>query len=80
MPKLELPKFYGDVMKFQNFWDEFEAVVHTNEILPEIQKFTYLRSVLGGVAYQTIEGFGITVILLIHLSTVTVRKDLSFHH
>ena len=60
LPKLELPKFYGDVMKFQNFWDQFEAAVHTNETLPDVQKFTYLRSVLGGVAYQTIEGFEIT--------------------
>ena len=57
LPKLELPKFYGDVMEFQNFWDQFEAAVHTNEILPDVQKFTYLRSVLGGVVYQTIEGF-----------------------
>ena len=43
LPKLELPKFYGDVMKFQNFWNQFEATVHTNEILPDVQKFTYLQ-------------------------------------
>ena len=60
LPKLELPKFYGDVMKFQNFWDQFEAAVHNNETLPDVQKYTYLRSVLGGVAYQTIDGFEVT--------------------
>ena len=42
LPKLELPKLYGDVMKFQNFWDQFEAAVHTKEMLPDLQKFTYL--------------------------------------
>jgi hypothetical protein len=47
-------------MKFQNFWDQFEAAVHNNETLPDVQKFTYLRSVLGGVAYQTIDGFEVT--------------------
>jgi len=60
LPKLELPKFYGDFLKFQNFWDQYEAAVHNNDNLADVQKFTYLRSVLGGVAYQAIEGFEIT--------------------
>jgi hypothetical protein len=47
-------------MKFKNFWDQFEAAVHNNETLPDVQKFTYLRSVLGGVAYQTIDGLEVT--------------------
>jgi len=60
LPKLELPKFHGDVLKFQNFWDQLEAAVHKNPDLPHAQKFTYLRSVLDGVAYHTIEGFEVT--------------------
>ena len=60
LPKLELPKFDGDVLKFQNFWDQFEAAVHDNDNVPAVQKFTYLRSVLEGVAYHTIEGFEVT--------------------
>ena len=28
--------------------------------MPTVQKFTYLRSVLEGIAYQTIEGFEVT--------------------
>ena len=50
----------GDVLKFQNFWDQFEAAVHDNDDLPNFQKFTYLRSVLTGNALQTIDGFEVT--------------------
>ena len=60
LPRIELPKFSGDVLKFQNFWDQFEAPVHDNDDLPNVQKFTYLRSVLTGNALQTIEGFEVT--------------------
>ena len=28
LPRIELLKFNGDVLKFQNFWDQFEAAVH----------------------------------------------------
>ncbi|XP_067047748.1 uncharacterized protein [Acropora muricata] len=60
LPRIELPKLSGDVLKFQNFWDQFEAAVHDNADLPNVQKFTYLRSVLNGNALQTIEGFEVT--------------------
>jgi len=60
LPRIELPKFHGDVLKFQNFWDQFEAAVHDNDDLPNVQKFTYLRSVLTGNAMQSIEGFEVT--------------------
>ena len=60
LPRIELPKFSGDVLKFQNFWDQFEAAVYDNDDLPNVQKFTYLRSVLTGNALQTIEGFEVT--------------------
>ena len=60
LPKLELLKFDGDVLKFQNFWNQFEAAVHDIDNVPVVQKFTYLRSVLEGVAYHTIEGFEVT--------------------
>ena len=66
LPKLELPKFDGDVLKFQNFWDQFEAAVHDNDNVPAVQKFTYLRSVLEGAAYHTIEGFEITSAIYQH--------------
>ena len=60
LPKLELPKFDGDILKFQNLGDLFDAAVHDNDNVPDVQKFTYLRSALEGVAYHTIEGFEVT--------------------
>ena len=60
LPRIELPKFNGDVLKFQNFWDQFEAAVHNNVDLPNVQKFTYLRSVLTGNALKAIDGYEVT--------------------
>ena len=60
LPKLLLPKFDEGVLKFRNFWDQFEAAVHNNDNVPVLQKLTYLRSVLEGIAYRTIEGFEVT--------------------
>ena len=47
-------------MKFQNFGGQFEAAVHDNDNVSAVQKFTFLRSVLEGFAYHTIEGFEVT--------------------
>ena len=60
LPRIELPKFNGDVLTFQTFWDQFEAAVHNNDNLPNVQKFTYLRSGLSGNAQQVVEGFEVT--------------------
>ena len=60
LPKLELPKFNADVLKFQNFWDQLEAAVLDNDNVLAVQKFTYLRSVLEGVTYHTIDRFEVT--------------------
>ncbi|XP_068741701.1 uncharacterized protein [Montipora capricornis] len=57
LPRIELPKYNGNVLKFQNVWDQFEAAVHDNVDLPNVQKFTYLRSVLTGNALKAIDGF-----------------------
>ena len=51
LPKLDVPKFRGDALKFQTFWDQFEPTVHDNNNVPGVQKFTYQRSVLEEVAY-----------------------------
>ena len=60
LPRIELPKFTGDVLKFQIFWGQFEAAMHNNIDLLNVQKFTYLRLVLTGNALKAIDGFEVT--------------------
>ena len=55
LPKLDLPHFDGDVQKWEPFWQSFECAVDGSE-LPEVQKLTYLRSLLSGEAKQCVQG------------------------
>ncbi|KRZ47850.1 Transposon Tf2-6 polyprotein, partial [Trichinella nativa] len=56
LPKWELPKFDGDVLQFDTFWEQFEDQIHRQ---PEF-KFTYLRSCLTGNALNAIDGLTVT--------------------
>uniref|UniRef100_A0A914UNU3 Peptidase aspartic putative domain-containing protein n=1 Tax=Plectus sambesii TaxID=2011161 RepID=A0A914UNU3_9BILA len=55
LPKLELPTYDGDPLKWSGFWDTFEATVNTQEISP-IQKLNYLMSKLTGAAFEALDG------------------------
>ncbi|MEM7375590.1 MAG: DUF1759 domain-containing protein, partial [Bacteroidota bacterium] len=56
LPKLELKKFNGDLLKWQSFWDSFDSTIHNNDSLHNIDKLNYLRSQLQGDALKTIAG------------------------
>ena len=56
LPKLEIALFYGDKLKWAEFWDAFENAVHNNPKLSNIEKFNYLRSKLNGEAKRAIQG------------------------
>ena len=59
-PKLkdiEVPKFRGDVMKFQNFKALFENLIHNREDLSNVQKLHYLKEALSGDALEIIINF-----------------------
>ncbi|XP_054712948.1 uncharacterized protein LOC129222459 [Uloborus diversus] len=60
LPKITIPKFYGDVSQWLTFWNSFETAIHANEHLDEIDKFNYLKAHLGRTALGTIEGFSIS--------------------
>ena len=47
LPKLALPKFPGEVARWQNFWDSFNSAIHVNQHLSLIDKFNHLHSLLG---------------------------------
>ena len=57
LPKIKIKKFEGDITEWKSFLDTFEAAVDTKDDLTKIEKFTYLKGYLGGIALQSIEGF-----------------------
>ena len=59
LPKLSLPKFSGDVLQWQSFWDQFTVVVDSSDI-PDISKIFYLRSSSEGEVKQSIQGLSLT--------------------
>ena len=59
LPKLVLPKFSGDVLQWTSVWEQFNAAVHQSD-LPDVNKFTYLKSLLEGEAKEAIEGLPLT--------------------
>ena len=56
LPKLSLPHFNGNLMKWVPFWDSYESAVHNSESLSDVDKFNYLRSLLERTAYEAIAG------------------------
>lgn len=60
LPKLSLKKFGGDVTKWTTFWDTFESSVHRNAALTDIERFSYLSSLLESEAAEAIGGLTLT--------------------
>ena len=60
LPKLSLPKFRGDVTKWQLFWDSFKSAIPENSDISTINKFNYLNSLLEGNAARTVQGLTLT--------------------
>ena len=44
LPKLEIPKFSGDLLQWNTFWQLFETNIHTKTDLSDVTKFSYLRA------------------------------------
>ena len=73
LPKLDLPQFTGNPLHWQSFWDCFEAAVHTNTSLSEVQKLSYLRAQLHGDAARVIAGLQLSNDNYTH--SVTLLKE-----
>ena len=56
LPKIEIKKFHGDPVQWQQFADTFDATITSNEHISDVEKFTYLRGFLEGEAERCIEG------------------------
>ena len=60
LPKLTFPKFYGNILKWSEFWDSFRSAVDQNTGLNAVDKLNYLRRQLEGEAYGCIAGLELT--------------------
>ena len=60
LPKLTLPTFLGNPLKWQTFWDTYKTAIHDNVSLSDVKKFTYLKAQLSGEAANSIEGLPLT--------------------
>ena len=60
LPKITLPRFNGDPVKWLPFWDAYNSSIHVNPELTEIDKFSYLRSLLDHTALEAIAGLSLS--------------------
>ena len=60
LPKMVLKEYDGSFLKWSCFWDQFDVAVNQDDNLPDIQKFTYLKSFLTGEAERAIQGLSLT--------------------
>ena len=56
LPKIDIDSFSGDMLKWLEFWDSFEAAIHTNPRLSDASKMNYLKGYLKGEAHRVIRG------------------------
>ena len=56
-PKLEILWFSGEKLKWAEFWDSFEAAVHVNTSLSDVERLNYLMSKLTGEVKISVSGF-----------------------
>lgn len=59
LPKLELPRFKGEVTEWQSFWDQFTSHIGDTD-MPAISKFSYLLSLLEGEAKVCVQDLALT--------------------
>ena len=60
LPKFTIQPFRGDLTAWGTFWDSYQAAIHDNTLLSNIDKFNYLRSLLQGSALDAISGLTLT--------------------
>ena len=57
LPKIEVPKFDGNIMHWRRFWEQFKVSIDSKSQLDDAEKLTYLEQALkDGPAKNAIEG------------------------
>ena len=60
LPKIQLKKFTGNALEFNAFMEQFESAINGNTELSEIEKFCYLKNLLGDRASSAIKGLALS--------------------
>ena len=60
LPKLELPRFGGDVFDWTPFYDAFMAHIGNKPNINPVAKFSHLLSLLDGEAKRTVKSYRLT--------------------
>ncbi|GFS86569.1 uncharacterized protein TNCV_903271 [Trichonephila clavipes] len=60
LPKLQIDKYFGDPCLWLEFWNKFQNSIDKNETLTKVDKFSYLKSLLGGAAGNVVKGFALS--------------------
>ncbi|XP_055918584.1 uncharacterized protein LOC129950686 [Eupeodes corollae] len=59
LPRIDLPKFDGSYTTWRAFHDRFQALVHHNKALEDIDKLHFLQSCIVGDASRFLQNFAI---------------------
>ncbi|GFW84363.1 uncharacterized protein TNCV_1132321 [Trichonephila clavipes] len=60
LPKIQIDNYFGDPCLWLEFWNKFQNSIDKKEILTKVDKFSYLKSLLGGVAGNVVNGFALS--------------------
>lgn len=60
LPKIQIPSFDGDILRWITFRDTFKSLVHDNEDITKIEKFHYLLSAVTGSASAVVRSILLT--------------------
>ena len=60
LPKIEIKKFKGDPTGWKTFSESFNAAVHSNKDLSDIEKMNFLLTYLEGEAENVVKGLALT--------------------
>ena len=74
LTKLSIPLFSGNPLQWQSFWDCFEAAVHGNNFLTNVQKLNYLHAQLQHDSARVVAGFPLTGVNYEHSVTLLRQR------
>ena len=60
LPKISLPPFHGEVVKWTTFWEIFNSMVHDVDSYNDLTKMIYLVSSLKGNVAHVVKGLAVS--------------------